>query len=120
MLNIINTNGEVQLNTPYSTNEELQACGLTDWQIATDEEVETYKNSDTYKQELQDKLTQQKIDLQTQIDYLERIAGVRAFREYMLNKVKDVGTITGEYPNGKTLDIDNQIKYLRGQINDLG
>lgn len=61
-----------------------------------------------------------KASFQNQIDSLERIAGVRAFREYMLYTVKDAGVKTAEYPNGKTLDIDNQIKELRVQIASLG
>lgn len=58
------------------------------------------------------------INLQNQIDKLERIAGVRAFREDQIAQSK-FGVKTSEYPNGKTLDIDNQIKELRQQIAGL-
>ena len=43
MTNIIHTTGSVQLNTSYATDEQLQDCGLTDWRVATDEEVSNWK-----------------------------------------------------------------------------
>lgn len=50
--NIIHTNGEVQLNTPYTTQEDLDSAGLTDWHIATDDEVTAWQtaNADEIKQ----------------------------------------------------------------------
>lgn len=57
----------------------------------------------------------QKVELQSQIDLLERIAGVRAFREYMIS-IGQYGVVTSEYPNGKTLDLNNKIADLRVKI----
>lgn len=53
MSNIIHTSGNVQLDTPYTTDEELQSCGLTDWRIATDDEVTAWKvaNADKIKKQ---------------------------------------------------------------------
>jgi len=79
-----------------------------DFTLLTDDEADAY--------ELGQQNTIKKASLQSQIDALERVAGVRAFREYMLDVVKDVGAKTTDYPNGKTLDIDNQIKDLRVQM----
>ena len=58
--------------------------------------------------------------LQGQIDSLEKEAGPRPFRDYMINTVKDYGAVTEAYPNGKIKDIDDMITELRKQINELG
>ena len=49
MGNIINTiTGNVQLNTTYNTQDDLNSCGLTNWCMATDDEVSAYQQSPEY------------------------------------------------------------------------
>lgn len=53
--------------------------------------------------------------IQAQISELERIVGVRPFREYMIS-IGQFGVVTDEYPNGKIKDIDAQITALRERL----
>lgn len=102
MANIIHTSGEFQLNTPYETDKELQDCGLTDWRIATDEEVIAYKNSDAYKQ-------QQNQIIHSKLDALDAQAGCnRSVREVFIN-------LNQNGFNDIFLNTENQAKELRKQ-----
>lgn len=110
MTNIIHTNGSIQLNTPYTTDEELQSCGLTDWRIATDDEVNAWKsaNAEKIKQEHNQAVYNQLMNL-------DGIAGVRIVRETLLLLGQN-GAITAEYPNGKIKDVEAQAEELRNQL----
>ena len=77
-------------------------------------------NADVQAEKESQKRNQQKALLQGQIDSLEKEAGPRPFRDYMINTVKDYGAVTEAYPNGKIKDIDDMITELRNQINELG
>ena len=111
MANIIHTlTNAVQLNTPYNSNDELNAVGLTDWRISTDDEVISWQNTnaEAIKQINKDNIL-------TQIQELELIGGIRSVREGLLF-LDYVGSFTDKYPNGKIKDIDSQITILRNQL----
>jgi hypothetical protein len=102
-MNIINTQtGDVQLNTPYSTDDDLQNCGLTLWHIATDDEVVAYKtvHADEIKQAADNVII-------SQIATLEATQA-RALREMAVNP--------NDIAKNKLTDIDNQITELRKQL----
>lgn len=83
MTNIIHSSGDVQENTPYTSNDELNACGLTDWRIATDDEVSAYNAA--HAEEIKEVKI---INLQMQIEELDK-KSIRALRE---GGIKDEAT----------------------------
>lgn len=103
MSNIINQNGIVQENTPYTSNEELQNCGLTDWRIATDDEVANYKVAHV------DEIKAAKKTLfQFQIDELDK-KRIRAIAE---PNQKDENTSWLDYYTSQIVDLREQIGKL--------
>lgn len=103
MSTIIHEKGDVQENTPYTTNEELQNCGLSDWRIATDDEVITYNS--VHVDEIKEL---KKANLQSQIDELDK-KRIRAIAEPSL---KDENTTWLEYYNTQIIELRAQIINL--------
>lgn len=104
MSNIININGEIQLNTPYIDNKGLQNAELIDWRIATKDEIFAYKNSDEYKQ-IQNQM------IYAQLNNLDIQVGCnRSLREVLI-------ALGQNGYNNIFLDIENQAKVLREQLN---
>ena len=106
MANIIHISGEVQLNTPYSSDEELHSCGLSDWRIATDVEV----NSFDFTQ--YPYLKQIRINtLQASINDLD-FKCIRAIRELTI-KDESTGQTWLEYYNEQIIALRDEIVRLQ-------